>query len=149
IFNAGKAHYREHRPELLLANERGVVGDVADDRWTDEEALPVDGLAASDDLAVSPCVLKERLYLLELRIVLNRAHLRVFLETITDDGRLCEPTQLITNRVVDRIVDVEPFDGNAGLTGQHRGRGKDLRRHFLGVSILENDGRVVPAEFQR
>src|SRR5262249_14817526 len=117
IVNVGKAHYREHRAELLLANEPGVVGDVADDRRPDEKALPVDCLAASDDLAVPPCVLKERLHLLELRMVLNRAHLCVFLETIADDGRLCEPTQLVTNCVVDRIVYVEPFDGNASLTG--------------------------------
>src|SRR5262249_13253434 len=68
IVNVGKAHDREHRAKLLLANEPGVVGDVADDRRPDEKALPVDCLAAGDDLAVPPCVLKERLHLLELRI---------------------------------------------------------------------------------
>src|SRR5262249_58945650 len=100
--------------------------DITDDRRPVEKALPVDCFAASDDLAVPPCILKEPLHLLELRMFLNRAHLCVFLETIADDGRLCEPTQLVTDCIVDRIVDVEPFDGNAGLTGQDRGRGKDL-----------------------
>src|SRR5262249_4820272 len=114
VVNVGKAHYREHRAELLLANKPGVVGDVADDGRPDEIARSVDWLAASDDLAVPPCVLEERLNLLELHMVLNRAHLCVFLETIADDGRLCEPTQLVTNGVVDRIVGVDPFDGNAG-----------------------------------
>ena len=59
-----------------------------------------------------------------------------------------ELAQLVAEGVVDRIVDIEPLDGEADLAGVEHGGGIDLRRHFLRVDVVEHDRRVVAAELQ-
>src|SRR5262249_19068533 len=57
---ASRPEHRQDRTELLLANEPGAVGDVADDRRPDEQGLPREQ-AAGDDRPVPPGVLEEPL----------------------------------------------------------------------------------------
>src|SRR6516225_3112366 len=74
--DVGVAQHRQHRAELFLAHQSGVIGDVADDGWLDEIALPLEHTAAGNNLAALPGILQETLDLFELRLVLDRAHLR-------------------------------------------------------------------------
>src|SRR5262249_60011794 len=60
----------------------------------DEIALPLEHAAAGDNLAVLPGILQETLDLLELRLVLDRAHLRSLLQAVAAASPLmaCRPT---------------------------------------------------------
>ena len=78
------AQHRNDRTELFLRHQSCVVGDVPDDRWLNEVTLPAEYLAAGNDLAVPLGVLEVALNLLELRLVLQRAHLRPLFQPITD-----------------------------------------------------------------
>src|SRR5258707_1834664 len=111
LVEIGIAQHRQHRAELLLANQPGVVGDVAHDGRLDEIAVALEHPAAGNDLAVLPGVLQEPFHLLELRLVLDRADLRAWLQPVADDRLSREPAQLVADGVADRIVDVEPWYG--------------------------------------
>ena len=143
-----KPQYRQDRAELLLAHQPGTVGDIADDGRLDEVALTLEHPAACDNRTVLPSVFEEPLDPLELRLVLDRSHLRARLQPVADDRLPREPAQLVADGVVDRVVDVEPLDGDASLAANAHGGGIDLRRHLLGVGVVEHDRRVVAAEFQ-
>jgi hypothetical protein len=95
-----------------------------------------------------PTVLEVALHLLELRLVLDRAHLRALLQPIADDRLPRQPAQLVADGIIDRIVDIEPLDGHAPLAGVEHGTGKDLRCHFLRVGVVEHNRRIVAAELQ-
>jgi hypothetical protein len=77
--------HRRHRAVLLLANQPGGAGLVAPDGRLDELVLPFEHRATSEDPSVLPGVFAEPLYLLELRLVLERAHLRTLFQPITND----------------------------------------------------------------
>ncbi len=53
-----------------------------------------------------------------------------------------------TGAVVDRIVDVEPLDGDTRLAGVKHGSGIELWCHVVRVDVPEDDRRVIAAEFQ-
>src|SRR5580704_15420654 len=117
LVQIGKAQHRQYRAELFLANQPGVVGDVAHYDRLDEVALALKHAAADDDLAVLPGVFEVLLHLLELRLVLDRAHLRARLQPVADDRLPREPAQFAADGVVEGLVDVGPFDGDTRLAG--------------------------------
>ena len=78
----------------------------------------------------------------------DRAHLRAFLKPVADDRLPRELAQFVADGIIDRVVDIEPLDGDARLAGVDHGAGIDLRRHLLRVNVLEHDRCVVTAEFQ-
>src|SRR5262245_32822666 len=57
VVDVGVAQHRQYRSELLLADQPGTVGDVADNGRLDEVALAFKHAAAGNDLAILPGVL--------------------------------------------------------------------------------------------
>ena len=84
-------------PNCSSAHQSRIVGDIADDRRPDEVALAVEHLAAGNDLAVPLGILEEALDLLELRLVLQRTHLRPLLQPVIDHRLARQASQFVAD----------------------------------------------------
>jgi hypothetical protein len=79
---------------------------------------------------------------------LDRSQEDTFLSAITDLQGLGEFDHSITELVVDRLVDVDPLDGQADLTRVEEGKSGNLLSNGRDIDVLADDGRVLSTTTQ-
>lgn len=86
----------DDRPELLLADKRGIVGKIADDRRLNEIALSRQRASACDHPALTARAFDEAEHLFVLQPVLDRPDLSSLIETVIDHSLACQVAEFIT-----------------------------------------------------
>lgn len=85
---------------------------------------------------------------LQLAFADQGAHVGAVGEGRTEPHRLRAGGEALHERVGDRLVDVQPLDGDAELTGRGEAAADGSRGRLLDVGVLQDQHRVLAAEFE-
>lgn len=139
----------EDGAELFLAHDRRIVVDVAHDGRRQEIAGPVDDVAAGDQLPFLGAALEQRLELVELGAILDRADLRTLARAVVDDRRARQLGQFVAENLVHGFGHIGALDRDADLAGIGHRALENAPGGVDRVGIVQDDRRVIAAQLQR
>ncbi len=140
----------DDRPEGLLgADGHGLRDTVEDGGLVEVRADVRAGDPAGDQLrAPLDGVGDMRLDRLQLPLPHQRTHVGAVGQGGTEPHRLGAGGEALQEGVGDRLVDVEPLDGDAELAGRGEAGAYGTRRGLLDVGVLQHQHGVLAAEFE-
>ena len=138
-------------PEGFLLDDAGGFRRVIDDgRRNKEPRSRVRHGTAEGSLVSRAGRLRDEIFhFLELHGVLHGSEEGVWLGAVADGEGFDKVGELGAEFIVDVLVHVQPLDHHADLAGAEEGEDADLWHDGVDIDVVADDGRVVPAEFQR
>ncbi len=141
----------DDRAEGLLGADAHLRLDAVEDGRLEEVRADVGaGRAAGDELrALRHGLLDVPRDRLQLALADQGAHVGTVGEGLAEPHRLGAGGETLDEGVRDRLVDVEPLDGDAELAGGGEAGADGARGGLLHVGVRQDQHGVLSAEFQR